>query len=277
MVDDLVFHERLLRGRLWLCLIRYGVGLWRRAVTDQAPGHIAPWATRHAPDPKPFPGLTIKPRCRACESGHSDPPLAAPPPRLHCSSGRPRTVVTHHPFCPEPPCRYDGWVGRGNIRANGHPGGGPWRQLSGVACGGYVLETPGTPLHGRRVPTQLIVWAVGALAEGLGIRAVARVFGVDPNPVLPWFVDAAEHAAALSRSFLRHGRVAQGQRDALWAWLSAVKTGQVSAAEVLPRLSRSPHWGWGAIDPVTKLLWALDIGDRPLEMAQRLVHGITDV
>jgi len=29
----------------------------------------------------------------------------------------------------------------------------------------------------------MLVWAVGALAEGLGIRAVARVFEVDPNTV----------------------------------------------------------------------------------------------
>jgi hypothetical protein len=35
------------------------------------------------------------------------------------------------------------------------------------------------------------VWAIAALAEGLGIRAVARVFEVDPNTVLGWLVEAA--------------------------------------------------------------------------------------
>jgi len=39
-------------------------------------------------------------------------------------------------------------------------------------------------LHGKRVAPEKLVWAVGALAEGLGIRAVARVFEVDPNTVL---------------------------------------------------------------------------------------------
>ena len=47
--------------------------------------------------------------------------------------------------------------------------------------GTYFLETHGTPLHGKRVAPELVVWAVGALAEGLGIRAVARVFAVDPE------------------------------------------------------------------------------------------------
>jgi hypothetical protein len=38
------------------------------------------------------------------------------------------------------------------------------------------------------VAPEKLVWAVGALAEGLGIRAVARVFEVDPNTVLQWAV-----------------------------------------------------------------------------------------
>ena len=34
---------------------------------------------------------------------------------------------------------------------------------------------------------------------------------------------------------------------------------------------------WAAIDPVTKLLLALDVGDRTLAMAQRLVHQVVQV
>jgi len=149
MVDDPVFHELLLLGLLWLCVILYWVRLRRQAVTDQTCGNPAQRTTRRSQDPKPFPGLTIKPYCDACKPGPSEPPPMTLPPRLHFPYGRPRTVATHHQFCPEPTCRYDGWVGRGNIRANGHPSGGPWRQLFCVACGGYFLETCGTPLHGK--------------------------------------------------------------------------------------------------------------------------------
>jgi len=46
----------------------------------------------------------------------------------------------------------------------------------------------------------MLVWAVGALAEGLGIRAVARVFEVDPNTVLQWLVEVADHATAFSET-----------------------------------------------------------------------------
>ena len=40
------------------------------------------------------------------------------------------------------------------------------------------------------------------LAEGLGIRATARVFEVDPNTVLEWLVEAAEQLTAFSAYFL---------------------------------------------------------------------------
>jgi IS1 family transposase len=118
---------------------------------------------------------------------------------------------------------------------------------------------------------------VGALAEGLGIRAVARVFEVDPNTVLAWLVEVADHAAAFSQYFLHDVRVTQVQLDELFALLSAVKTGEVSAAEAVEPLSRSSHWVWAAIDPVTKLLLTVDAGDRTLAMAQRVVHQVVQV
>jgi IS1 family transposase/transposase-like protein len=277
MVDDLLFHELLLLGLLWLCVILYWVRRRRQAVTGQACGSPAQRTTRRSQDPKPFPGLTTKPYCAACQPGPGELPPRTPPPWLHFPSGRPRTVATHHQFCPEPTCRYYGWVGRGNIRANGHPSGGPWRQLFCVACGGYFLETCGTPLHGKRVLAQQLVRVVTTIAEGLSIRAVARVFEVDPNTVLAWLIEAADHLEAFSRFRLHDVQVSQVQLDELYAVLSAVKAGQISETEAIERLERSPHWVWAAIDPQRKLLLAINVGERTLAMAQRLVHQVVAV
>jgi len=71
-----------------------------------------------------------------------------------------------------------------------------------------------------------LVWAVGALAEGLGIRAVARVSEVDQT-VLQWLVEVADHTAALTRYFLHDVQVTQIQLDELFALLSAVKAATV--------------------------------------------------
>jgi hypothetical protein len=121
------------------------------------------------------------------------------------------------------------------------------------------------------------VWAVGALAEGLGIRAVARVFEVDPNTVLQWLVEVAEQLQAFSQYFLHDVRVTQVQLDELFALLSAVRTGEVSEAEAIQCLSPSPHWVWTAIDPESKLLLGLDVGERTLAMAQCVVHQVAEV
>jgi hypothetical protein len=122
-----------------------------------------------------------------------------------------------------------------------------WRQLQCVARGTYVLETHGTPLHGTRAAPELVVWAVGALAEGLGIRAVTRVFAVDPNTVLQWLVEAADQAAALSRYVLHDVRVTQVQLNELFALLSAIKaeeaSGRVSRKTPGGLTGRSRLWG----------------------------------
>jgi IS1 family transposase len=268
MVYNLLFYGFLLLGILGLYILLRWV--WLR-------GHAAAKPiTQCSKDPQPFPGLTHKPSCALCEDGaqrSATAPLAAPFP-IVSTRGCPRTVTTQHQFCPSPHCDYYGWMGLGNLRANGHPSGRPWRQLHCGACGGYFLETHGTLLYGKHVPPELLVWAMGALAEGLGIRAVARVFEVDPNTVLAWLVEAANHAVAFSRYALHDVRVTQVQLDELFALLGAVKTGEVSADEAIQRLSRSPHWVWAAIDPVSKLLLTIDVGDRTLAMAQRVVHQV---
>src|SRR5882672_1170922 len=94
---------------------------------------------------------------------------------MPATNRRPREVDTSMHVCPHVGCDYRGWLGLGNLRANGHPNGGPWRQLQCTACGGYVLETHGTLLHGKRVPAEGLVRGIACLAEGLGIRGTARV------------------------------------------------------------------------------------------------------
>jgi IS1 family transposase len=135
----------------------------------------------------------------------------------------------------------------------------------------------GTPFHGKQVDPDKLVWAIGALAEGLGIRAVARVFETDPNTVLCWLVEAADHLEVFSRHFLHDLDVEQVQMDELFALLSAVKAGEITETEAIERLSRSPQWVWVAMDPVCKLILTVAVGDRTLAMAQRLVHQVTQV
>ena len=168
------------------------------------------------------------------------------------SHRRPRTVDTSRHFCPQRGCRYRGWLGLGNLRANGHPSGGPWRQCHCTACKGYFPEHHGTLFHGKRVSVDLIVHVIGCLVEGLGIRGTARVFEVDPNTVLHWLMEAAEQLRAFAQYFLHDLHRTQVQLDELYAVLRALKDGTMSEEGAIERLSRSPHWVWAALDPESK-------------------------
>jgi hypothetical protein len=165
----------------------------------------------------------------------------------------------------------------GTLRANGHPSGGPWRQRLCVVCRGSFLETLGTLCHGKRVAVERIVRVLACLAAGLGIRGTARVFEVDPNTVLQWLSEAAEQLQAFSRYVLHDVRVTQVQLDALFALRSALKAGDVNPADASDCLERAPQRVWVAMDPESKVLLAIDVGDRPLAMAQRVVHHVAQV
>jgi hypothetical protein len=196
---------------------------------------------------------------------------------MTCSRGCKRTVDTSGQFCLTLDCSYHGWLGRGNIRANGYPGGQPWRQLPCVSYHGYFYETHGTIFHGKRSSPDLIVHVIACLAEGLGIRGTARVFEIDPNTVLGWLVEATEQLHAFSVYFLRELEITQVQLDELYATLSAVRDEELSEADAIERLSTSALWVWTAVDPESTLMLGLQVGDRGLAMAQAILHQITQL
>jgi IS1 family transposase len=278
MVPTLFFYQLVLVALVWLCVMLHWAWPSGPAACPPPSEPTPPKPKRHR-ESTPLAGLTTKPHCDTCEHGTAPRPPApsTPPPRIVPTRGRRRQVDTSTHFCPNPDCAYRGWVGWGNLRANGHPSGSPWRQLLCVVCRRYFLETLGTLFHGKRESVELIVRVIACLAEGLGIRGTARVFEVDANTVLQWLVEAAEQLRACSQHFLHDVRVRQVQLDELFALLSAVKHGEVSEAEAIERLERSPQWVWVAMDPESKLLLAIDVGERTLAMAQRFVHYVTQV
>jgi hypothetical protein len=279
MVSHLFFYQLMLVALVWLCVMLHGA--WPSApaaVCPTTPEPPGPRPKRHH-EPTPFAGLTTKPPCDACEH-RGDPRPQAPcaaPPRMVMTRGRRRQVDTSTHFCPNADCTYWGWGGWGNLRANGPPNGGPWRQWFCLAWRRYFLESLGTICPGKCAAVDLIVRGIACLAEGLGIRGTARGCEGEAQTVLQWRVDAAEPLRAFSQHFLYDVRVRQVPLDALCALLGAVQDGKVSEAEASERLERSPQWVGGALAPESKLLLAIDVGNRPLALAQCLVHHVAQV
>ena len=187
MVSHHVFSQLVLRALLWLFVI-LPLSRPKRPVTAPAvpalPEPLTPTRPR-SNEPKPFEGLTHKPHCALCAQDTASPkaPPPVPPDPMAPTHRRPREVDTSRPVCPHRDGDYRGWRGLGNLRANGHPRGGPWRPCHCPSCQGDFLETPGTLFHGTQAAVELIVRVLACLAEGLGLRATARGFEVAPHTV----------------------------------------------------------------------------------------------
>jgi hypothetical protein len=229
MMPHQVYSQLAILGLFGLCIMLHYIWPSRGAVAPQPPAEpVSPqFKRKRSKEPKPFEGLTQRPPCAACEHDavHPKPPPPSRPNPLPPTHRRPRVIDTSRHFCPHAGWRYRGWLGLGNLRANGHPNGGPWRQFHCTACDGYFSEQHGTSFHGKQVAVELLVRVLACLAEGLGIRATARVFEGDPNTVLHWLVEAAELLRAFSCYFLCEVHVQQVQLDELYAVLSAIKDG----------------------------------------------------
>jgi hypothetical protein len=153
MVSHLFYYQLALLAILWLFVMLHVAGSHRGVQLPPPATPIKPKPKRST-EPKAFDGLTHKPPCALCERDTAYPkaPPPAPPDPMAPTNRRPRIIHTSRHFCPYDNCRYRGWLGAGNLQANGHPNSGLWRQFHCTACKGYFLETRGMmqghPLHG---------------------------------------------------------------------------------------------------------------------------------
>ena len=156
MVSLLVYYQLALLAIIWLFV------MW--PLTGSKPGRTAPLGPaqpkrKRSTEPKAFEGLTHKPHCALCEreTAHPQAPPPVPPDPLPPTNRRPREVDTSMHFCPHLGCDDRGWLGMHNLRANGHPNGGLWRQCQCTACEGYFPERYGTIFHGKQVAVERMV------------------------------------------------------------------------------------------------------------------------
>jgi hypothetical protein len=123
---------------------------------------------------------------------------------------------------------------------------------------------------------ELLVRLPACWAEGVGIRATARVFEIAPHTGLPWWGEAAEQLRAFAASLLCNLPLEPRPLDALSAVRRDLKAGESNNAEALRRLERSPYWVWTALDPKSTRLLVVAVGSCPLTLAQRVVPQGTE-
>ena len=278
MVSHHFFSQLVLCALIWLFIMLHRTRP-KRPVTAPAatvlPEPLTP-KRPHPNEPKPFEGLTHKPHCALCERDTASPtaPPPGPPDPMAPTNRRPRAVDVSMPLCPHGEWDDRGGLGRGNLRANGPPSGGPWRQFHWTSGPRDFWETHGTIFPGTQATVELIGRVLACLAQGGGLRATARVFEGDAHTVLHWLGEAAAPRRAFSSSFLCALPLEPVQLDELAAVRRDLKAGASSDDEAIKRLERAPSWVWTVMDPKRKWLGAVDVGSRTLALAQRVVHQV---
>jgi len=188
--------------------------------------------------------------------------------------GRQPTLDTRPYFCPNAECPFYRQPGPGHrIVGNGHCGHDKRHQfLRCQACGTAFCERRGTVFFGLKTEEQTISRALTALAEGQGLRSVARTFNVDVETVRRWLRRAGEHAALVSDYLLRNLPVTEAQLDELWTFVRK-KEKNLSAWEKL-HTQYGDTWIWVAFDPVYKLVVAFVVGDHEQAQAETLLRRL---
>jgi transposase-like protein len=123
-------------------------------------------------------------------------------------------------FCPNEACKEYGLRGQGNIAVRGKYGKNKDRVLLYCkTCKTRFGETKGTPLFGLRLPKDTVRSIVHHAAEGVGVRATARLLGVSKDTVNRVIVRVGEHCERVLGSLLASLSLTEAQLDELWTFV----------------------------------------------------------
>jgi transposase-like protein len=149
-------------------------------------------------------------------------------------------------FCPNKQCKDYGLRGQGNIAVRGKYGKDKSRDLLYCrTCGKRFAATQGSALFGLHLPAGTIRQIIHHAAEGVGVRATARLLDLDKDTVNRVILRAGEHCAQVLSDLLASLELTEVQLDELWTF---VKKWKVLAA---PKTSSASPGGPGSGQPST--------------------------
>lgn len=119
--------------------------------------------------------------------------------------------------CLNPACPDVGVKGKQNIYVRRIRNG--IRYVHCRTCRDEFSERKGTPLFDLRVPQAKAVDAVQHLAEGVGIRATARLTGVSRDTVQRLVKRVGAHAKATHDGQVQGLDVPEAQMDEMWSFV----------------------------------------------------------
>lgn len=239
-------------------------------------GHLPGWRpitqpTKHR-SPRPLRPRTPDdcPFCRETSESPAGPKTVVPYAQRKSPRGRKKTIDTQGYACPHGDCDFflntDAAVHPTPLRFGDHCaliGYGrhgrhePIRDFYCQACKRKFTARRDTPLYRLKAPSMRVAQALHAIAEGLSLRAAARVFSTSETTIRSWLARAGQHSRNLHDRYLWGLQLSHVQLD-------EIRLKLYGAAEA--------KWLWIACDARTKLIPAFALGARTQEFAHQLVH-----
>jgi hypothetical protein len=127
-------------------------------------------------------------------------------------------------FCPNEQCKDYGLRGHGNIGVRAKYGKDKNRDLLYCrTCGKRFAASRASALFGLHLPAATIRQIIHHAAEGVGVRATARLLGMDKDTVNRVILRAGEHCARVLSGLLTSLQLTEAQLDELWTFVKKRK------------------------------------------------------
>jgi transposase-like protein len=123
-------------------------------------------------------------------------------------------------FCPNKDCKEYGLQNHGNIAVRGKYGKDKTKNLLYCrTCGKRFASTRATAFFGLHLSDEKIAQIIHHAAEGVGVRATARLLSINKDTVNRVILRAGEHCEIVLSNLLRSLKLKEAQLDELWAFV----------------------------------------------------------
>jgi len=208
-------------------------------------------------------------QCPSCQAGvevqqvnvEPTPPVQPWSERKGC--GGPKKVIdTQGLACTQATCEYVG-IRDASIHAlvgDGKRGAtDDIQRLRCQACGDRFTTRRATVLHHLKTPVERIEIVLSLLAEGVAVATLVRVFGHEEATITRWLTRAGKQAELLHDYYFHDVHLDHVQVDELYAKVRG----------------EGKRWVWAGIDPRTKIVPRLHVGQQTTADAHCFPHDFT--
>ncbi len=127
-------------------------------------------------------------------------------------------------FCPNKDCKDYGLQNHGNIAIRGKYGKDKNKDLLYCrTCGKRFASTRATAFFGLHLSDEKIAQIIHHAAEGVGVRATARLLNINKDTVNRVILRAGDHCEIVLSNLLRSLKLKEAQLDKLWAFVKKRK------------------------------------------------------